>query len=543
MSNEPLELSQFVKNMLVNERPGTVLEISGFDTQYGQLIADSFIPAPIIDRISLSDDNFSFEDSIYDNVYSADHLLSVDKMSRYDVIIIFHLIENMVDIEAKSLIKSLLEKTKTQILIITPIYPYDLSTDNELSKVRAYHPIFFLGMDFNYKLILTTEGKMQTYSFFPKIAYELLPCDILPCDIYNRSQTESRQLKIAYIVPHQGLTGGLKAMLQQIKELAAKGHLVNMYCRGNKGEALIPSWSHLTDNDITAQIAVPDGAEFLDYIGDEDIIVLGWVDLLPSFYNTKIPVVLWEQGSGLLFGDHRELQYSKSTERLLKHRLYRIPVSLLAVSETIRTILKDIYNRESQFFPNGIDTDFYFPLKQKNNTTPVVLLVGNPHIEFKGFEFMLSVLVVAQKVGLEFDIWCASQSEFTNKSELLKIKKFIEPSQEKLAELYRNADIFMSASLYESFALPPLEAMASGAAVISTDCGGINTYAKPGINCLLCDQGDFDTFFFALQHLIKNPAAREALAIEGRKTALEFSFQNIIPILEKCLIKIIDAHK
>jgi glycosyltransferase involved in cell wall biosynthesis len=248
---------------------------------------------------------------------------------------------------------------------------------------------------------------------------------------------------------------------------------------------------------------------------------------------------MWEQGSEFFYGEHKKPQYSGTEERLIIHRLYRMPVHLLSVSETIKTVLKGVYNRESQLFPNGIDTDFYHPLEQKSNDIPIVLLVGNPYLEFKGFDFAISLLNTAKELGLVFNVWWASQEEFALKKDSLAIKKFIKPSQQKLAELYRNADVFISASLYESFPLPPIEAMASGTAVIATNSGGINTYAKPGVNCLLCEQGDFDSMFFALQHLLSNPEARCLLAAEGRKTAWEYSFSNVIPILEQCLTRIV----
>lgn len=40
-----------------------------------------------------------------------------------------------------------------------------------------------------------------------------------------------------------------------------------------------------------------------------------------------------------------------------------------------------------------------------------------------------------------------------------------------LADVYGAADVFLSASLYEGFGLPPLEAMACGAFVVATNCG------------------------------------------------------------------------
>ncbi|MCL2663671.1 MAG: glycosyltransferase family 4 protein [Oscillospiraceae bacterium] len=545
MAEDIFKLSQLVEDLLENERPLTVLEVSGFEEDYGRLISSWHEKAisdglPVgdmrFDRVDLSDGSLAAENNIYDNIYNTDYIINIDKMDDYDVILIFHLLENMIDVDARALLESLLVKVNKQIFVITPIYPYDLSSVSEdgLSNVRAYHPVFFLGMDFSYRMLDTTEGRLQAYSFFPSMGYSELPCDLLP-----EAPGMARMLKIAYVLPHQCLTGGLKALLQQMKELTKRGHSVFTFLRSDKCDRVLPAWSHLTDDDVAAQIVIPESAGYLDYISDVDIIISGWVDQSKELSESRIPVVMWEQGSEFFYGEHKKPQYSGTEERLIIHRLYRTPVHLLAVSETIKTVLKGIYNRESQLFPNGIDTDFYYPLKQKNNAVPTVLLVGNPYLEFKGFDFAISLLNAAQELGLKFNIWWASQADFSLKQDSLGVEKYIEPSQYKLAELYRNADVFISASLYESFPLPPLEAMASGTAVIATNSGGINTYAKPGVNCLLCEQGDFESMLFALLHLLTNPKARDSLAAEGRKTALEYSFSNVIPILEQCLTRIV----
>ena len=46
-------------------------------------------------------------------------------------------------------------------------------------------------------------------------------------------------------------------------------------------------------------------------------------------------------------------------------------------------------------------------------------------------------------------------------------------SDETLAALYRLADVFVFPSLYEGFGLPPLEAMASGTPVITSDVSSL----------------------------------------------------------------------
>jgi len=543
MMNESIQESlRVVEDMLMNERPKSVLEISGFDGRCGELILDCqkrMFPGKRsaygcrVDRVDLSDAGLKGADGIYNRIYSTDYLIDTGKMRKYDVIIIFHLFENLADTDAKSMLEDLLRKAKKQVLVLTPEYPYDLSTENEISGVRSYHPVFFLGLDFSHKMLDTPDGALQVYSFFPKIEYEQLKCDMLP-----ETVPETRKLKIAYILAHHNLTGAMKALFQQMKELTGSGHQITAYYRSDTGKKAIPDWSHLTDDDISGQFVIPENADFLDHINGEDIIVICWMQQIKEFMHSNIPVVLWDQGSSFMYGDYGDLLHSESMERLYMHRVYRMPVHLLSVSETVKTVLKGVYGRESQLFPNGIDTEFYYPLENKSNDAPVVLLVGPPSLKFKGFDFALRVLEAAHQVGIAFKVRWVSQEDFTLTGISFSVEKYIKPPQEKLAELFRTADVFLSASLYESFPLPPLEAMASGTAVIATDCGGIRTYAEAGKNCLLCDQGDLESVFFALQHLLLNSEARKQLAAAGRETAMKYSFTNIAPRLEQCLNRI-----
>jgi glycosyltransferase involved in cell wall biosynthesis len=61
-------------------------------------------------------------------------------------------------------------------------------------------------------------------------------------------------------------------------------------------------------------------------------------------------------------------------------------------------------------------------------------------------------------------------------SEKVKILGFI--AEEKLADLYANADIFVHPNPREPFGIAPLEAMASGISVVAPNSGGVLSYAR-----------------------------------------------------------------
>lgn len=186
----------------------------------------------------------------------------------------------------------------------------------------------------------------------------------------------------------------------------------------------------------------------------------------------------------------------------------------------------------------GIDTDFYYSI-EKDNDKLKIIIVGSPLLKFKGFELIIMVLDYLWKSGLEFEVTWATQEEFSVRCEFL-LKIALNVSQEELAMLYRTHDLYIGASVYEAFSMPPLEAMASGTAVVSTDCGGINVYAEPGVNMLMAEQGSFMDLATAIVYLAKDKNLRNKIAENGRKTALKFSIEKSIDQLENIIHTILD---
>lgn len=91
-------------------------------------------------------------------------------------------------------------------------------------------------------------------------------------------------------------------------------------------------------------------------------------------------------------------------------------------------------------------------------------------------------------------------------------------------QLLRAADVLVYPSVYEGFGLPVLEAMAAGTAVVATRTGAIPEVA--GDAARLVDPGDVAALAGAIDELLRDAAAREALAAAGRRRAGTFSWDT-----------------
>ncbi|MBI5683460.1 MAG: glycosyltransferase family 4 protein [Verrucomicrobia bacterium] len=100
-------------------------------------------------------------------------------------------------------------------------------------------------------------------------------------------------------------------------------------------------------------------------------------------------------------------------------------------------------------------------------------------------------------------------------------------SEEEMAGFYQQADIFVATGFPEGFALPPLEAMACGCAVVGFTGGGGLEHMKDGETALVAPDGDAPALSRALRRVLEDDALREKLRQGGMAKAGEFGIERM----------------
>ena len=94
----------------------------------------------------------------------------------------------------------------------------------------------------------------------------------------------------------------------------------------------------------------------------------------------------------------------------------------------------------------------------------------------------------------------------------------------KLANMYRNASVFVYPSFYEGFGIPPLEAMACGTAVIAS-----NTSTLPevcGDAAYYVDPLDIRAIMDSMKKVLSDEVSRQDLISKGLQHAQKFSWEK-----------------
>lgn len=106
-----------------------------------------------------------------------------------------------------------------------------------------------------------------------------------------------------------------------------------------------------------------------------------------------------------------------------------------------------------------------------------------------------------------------------------------------LARLYASGDIYLHASITETFGNVITEALGSGLAVSAFDYAAAHEFVKPGENGLLAPVGDEEKFLAHAVRLVRDSALRTRLAAAAPAAVNTRSWDSIIDRFESDLLE------
>ncbi len=247
----------------------------------------------------------------------------------------------------------------------------------------------------------------------------------------------------------------------------------------------------------------------------KDVIIVG---VEPYSLRVIVPLFLKRLNKKMIYlTSWPYWDYSKDVVKpnFITKRLWNSFLKNLNVVTTTRTAMENISKTGANaiHIPHVVDLSVFKPVKKKNNEIKV-LYVGRI-VKEKGIEG----LVNAAKKFKDIEFWFVGRGDLAYLLEGLPnvryfgyIEGYLE-DKKRLADIYPQCDIFVLNSYAtdkweELFGISLIEAMASGLAVISTDCLGPKEIIKDGVNGFLMRQKDEKALFNCLDKLIKDKNLR-----------------------------------
>jgi glycosyltransferase involved in cell wall biosynthesis len=186
----------------------------------------------------------------------------------------------------------------------------------------------------------------------------------------------------------------------------------------------------------------------------------------------------------------------------------------------------------------GINKIFKSKLYKNRAITesPFIIWVGRKY-KIKGFVDMLKTfkILLNSKKNAKLMIVSPDRLKIGNNKHISVVS--LHPLE--LAKAYARADVFVSTSIFEGLGLPPLEAMASGTPVVTTDSVGVMEYAKNRVNALVVPPSEPQKAAEAILNILEDDRLARKIVKGGLKTAKEFNWDITVDKFDRFFKRVV----
>jgi len=324
-------------------------------------------------------------------------------------------------------------------------------------------------------------------------------------------------LRIAVLLPHLGVYGGIRRFLELGAVWTARGHHVMLATPRNSParEAWLPFGGRLGDIERIAE-------ERWDVLLSPDPDLFRSVDApgaLRVFYAVleKAPraEAAW-RAADLVFGN---------SAGMVRH-LRRRGVRALAAPGGVSL---------ARFHPPALDAR---DARSRTGAPVHALVYGRLSRRRKGSLAAAKAVEGASRrtgVAVELTLFDAPPLGSRGEGEDLEIsiphRWILRPSQEELTALYGDADLFVSAERRAGWCNTAAEAMACGAAVVCTR-SGTEDFARDGATALVSRWPWAWSLASRIARLLRDPPLRARIAAAGRERIGEFTWERTADAVE-----------
>ena len=207
---------------------------------------------------------------------------------------------------------------------------------------------------------------------------------------------------------------------------------------------------------------------------------------------------------------------------------------LIACSEGLKQRALRFYPSVSiRIIVNGVDTDMFCPAETLQRADEFKLITVGRLSETKRIDMLVRAVEILladrRKVRLLIVGAGAQQQKLKDMVKNSRLDKQIEFTgrlePEQLPQLYRQSDIYVSATMQEGMSNAMLEAMASSLPIVTTGCEGLDELIAD--NGIVVEQDSADLIAEAVGKLMDDIEMYQRMRIAAKQRAETFSWRSI----------------
>jgi len=197
--------------------------------------------------------------------------------------------------------------------------------------------------------------------------------------------------------------------------------------------------------------------------------------------------------------------------------------------------IKDIHNDmgvsldRMRLVPVGVDPDLFTPKPEVARQPGRMITTASADVALKGLAYLLEAMAKLRTERDDIRLTIIGKPRAGASADLidkLGLRPYIDfvsgVSDERIVELYAEAELAVVPSLYEGFSLPAIEAMCTGICLVATDGGALpEVTGQDGDTVLQCKAGDVDALTTALRRGFSDADLRARIGAAGRQRVVE----------------------
>lgn len=247
----------------------------------------------------------------------------------------------------------------------------------------------------------------------------------------------------------------------------------------------------------------------------------------------KLPYIISLRGSDVP-GEHARLKLDYKVFGPVFRGIWKKAAALVANSEGLKNrALRFLPSVPIDVIPNGVDLDRFHPQETNKTTDTLQLLTVGRLSVTKRVELLIDAVEMLHKDGRKVHFTIVGGGGMEQKlrqivserslSDIIELTGRISP--EKMPQVYRQNDIFISATMQEGMSNAMLEAMASGLPIITTRCEGVEELITD--NGIIVEQPEHTDFADAIKRLIQDRQTCSSFSDAARKRATSFTWYSV----------------